>query len=173
MNVAIDWIPTGQAFGFDDLVFWQGKGRAPFSAVAARFDNIVLGPHASARFTAELQPFVDAALTRRKRFDYSDVITGSLGRAWAAADPGVVFVENPHSRLALNTNRAPPVDVMSGLREFFARLERQRAGEIVSFGGIDAVRPITFSGGTVPRPPASDGKMVGTGARAGRCARRA
>jgi hypothetical protein len=23
---AIDWIPAGQAFAFDNLVFWQGKG---------------------------------------------------------------------------------------------------------------------------------------------------
>ena len=138
MSTAIDWIPAGQTFAFDDLLFWQGKGDGPFTAVAARIDTIVLGPHASARFPAELQPFVDATLTRRKQYDYSDVITSSLGRAWAAADPGVVFVENPHSRLALDANRAPPADVMPGLREFFARLERQRAGEKVSFGGIDA-----------------------------------
>ena len=153
---AIDWIPAGQAFAFDDLVFWQGKGGAPFDAVAARIDTIVLGPHSSARFPAELQPFVDPALTRRKQYDYSDVITSSLGRAWTAADPGVVFVENPHSRLVLDPNREPPADVMPGLREFFVRLERQRAGEKVSFSGIDAVRPITFSGESVLRPPKND-----------------
>jgi hypothetical protein len=153
---AIDWIPAGQAFAFDDLVFWQGKGGVPFDTVAARIDTIVLGPHASAMFPAELQPFVDSALTRRKQYDYSDVITSSLGCAWAAADPGVVFVENPHSRLVLDPNRAPPADVMPGLREFFARLERQRAGEKVAFGGIDAVRPVTFSGEAVLRPPAND-----------------
>jgi len=156
MNTTIDWISAGQVFGFDDLTFWQGKGGVPFGAVAARIDTIVLGPHASARFPAELQPFVDAALTRRKQYDYSDVITSSLGRSWAAADPGVVFVENSHSRLALDANRPPPADVTPGLREFFARLERQRTGEEVSFSGIDAVRPITFAGETVLRPPASD-----------------
>jgi N-formylglutamate amidohydrolase len=156
MNAAIDWIPAGQSFSLNDLVFWQGKDGAPFNAVAARIDTIVLGPHASARFPAELQPFVDAALTRRKQYDYSDVITSSLGRAWAAADPGVVFVENPHSRLVLDPNRAPPADVMPGLREFFSRLEKQHAGEKVTFGGIDAVRPITFSGEAVLRPPKND-----------------
>ena len=166
-GVGIDWIPAGQQFGFDDLVFWQGKGEAPFSAVAKRIDTIVLGPHASARFPAELRPFVDAGLTRRKQYDYSDVITSSLGRAWAAADPGVVFVESPHSRLAHDPNRAPPADVMSGLREFFARLERQRAGEKVAFGGIDAVRPITFSGETVLRPPADEAEWSALAARAG------
>jgi hypothetical protein len=156
MKTTLDWIPAGQPFGLDELVFWHGKGDMPFSAVAARIDTVVLGPHAGARFPAELLPFVDATLTRRKQYDYSDVITSSLGRAWAAADPGVVFVECPHSRLVLDPNRAPPADAMAGLREFFVRLERQRAGEKVSFGGIDAIRPITFSGETVLRPPASE-----------------
>lgn len=156
MKTSIDWLPAGQTFSFADLVFWQGKGTAPFSTVAARIDTIVLGPHAGARFPAELQPFVNTALTRRKQYDYSDVITSPLGRAWADADPGVVFVECPHSRLVLDPNRSPPVDVMTGLREFFARLERQRNGEAVSFGGIDAVRPVTFSGESVLRCPASD-----------------
>lgn len=153
MSAALDWIPAGQSFGFDELVFWQGKDGAPFSTAAARIDTIVLGPHASARFPAELQPFVDGALTRRKQYDYSDVITSNLGRAWAAADPRVVFVENPHSRLVLDPNRAPPADIMPGLREFFSRLERQRAGEKVSFSGIDAVRPVTFAGEPVLRQP--------------------
>lgn len=156
MKTTIDWIPSGQTFGLEDLVFWQGKGTLPFSAVAARITTIVFGPHAGARFPAELEPFVNVALTRRKQYDYSDVITSSLGRAWAAADPGVVFVECPHSRLVLDPNRAPPADVLGGLREFFARLERQQAGEVVSFSGVDAVRPITFSGETVLRTPASD-----------------
>jgi hypothetical protein len=156
MNNAIDWIPTGRSFGFDDLVYWQGKDKVPFENAASRIDTIVLGPHSSARFPAELQAFVDTALTRRKQYDYSDVITSSLGRAWAMADPGVVFVENPHSRLVLDPNRAPPAEVMPGLREFFARIERQRAGEKVAFGGIDAVRPITFSGEAVLRPPKND-----------------
>lgn len=156
MNADVDWIPTGQAFRFEDLVFWQGKGRAPFAAAAARIDTVVLGPHASARFPGELQPFVDAALTRRKQYDYSDAITSDLGRAWAAADPAVVFVESPHSRVAQDANRTPPADVMPGLREFFARIARQRRGEKVTFGGIDAVRPITFSGETVLRPPADE-----------------
>ena len=79
MKTTIDWISAGQEFGFDDLVFWQSKGHAPFNTVAAGIDTIVLGPHASARFPAELQPFVDAELTRRKQYDYSDVITSSLG----------------------------------------------------------------------------------------------
>ena len=82
------------------------EGRRAIHCCGGALDTIVLGPHAGARFPAELQPFVDATLTRRKQYDYSDVITSSLGRAWAAANPGVVFVENPHSRLALDRKTA-------------------------------------------------------------------
>ena len=153
METNIDWIPAGRTFSFDELVFWQGKGSVPFNVAAARADTVVLGPHAGARFPAELQPFVDPALTRRKQYDYSDAITSPLGRAWAAADPAVIFVECPHSRVVLDPNRAPPADAMSSLREFFRRLERLRADESVSFAGIDAIRPITFSGETVLMPP--------------------
>ena len=164
METNIDWIPAGRSFSFDELVFWKGKGSLPFNAAAARADTIVLGPHAGARFPAELQPFVDPALTRRKQYDYSDAITSPLGRAWAAADPAVIFVECPHSRVVLDPNRAPPADAMSSLREFFRRLERLRAGESVSFAGIDAIRPITFSGEAVLTPPAHETHWAGLAA---------
>ena len=82
-NADVDWIPAGQAFRFEDLVFWQGKGGAPFDAAAARIDTVVLGPHASARFPGELRPFVDGALTRR-----SSTITPTRSPAtWAAPGP--------------------------------------------------------------------------------------
>lgn len=155
-NTAIDWIPAGQHHSFDDLVFWHGKGSAPFAARAAQIDTIVLGPHAGARFPAELRPFVAVGLTRRTQYDFSDVITSPLGRAWAAADPGVVFIECPHARVVLDPNRAPPQDALASLRAFFDRLHRQRAGEPIGFTGVDAIRPITFSGESVLREPADE-----------------
>ena len=160
MKSDIDWIPAGQRFGFNDLVFWQGQEAATFGAVAARIDTIVLGPHAGAGFPAELKPFVDLALTRRKQYDFSDVITSPLGRAWAAADPGLVFVECPHARVVLDPNRAPPADTIADLRAFFDRLERQRGGESVGFAGVDAIRPVTFSGETVLRQPANEAEWA-------------
>lgn len=150
------WIEDGKTFGFDDLVFWQGKGVTPFAAVAAQIDTIVFGPHAVAAFPAELRPHVSPQLTLRKQCDYSDVITAPLGRAWAAADPHVVYVENPHSRAVLDANRPPVADVGPGLRQFFTTLARSRAGEKVSYAGIDNVRPITFGGETVLMEPQSD-----------------
>ncbi len=156
----LEWIDAGRQFTADDMVFWQGRGREPLAAALPHIDTIVLGPHASAAFPAELRPFVAPALTRRKQFDYSDVLTSTLGRAWAQADPHVVFVENPHSRLVLDGNREAPADVGPGLREFFARLARQRHGEKVSFGGVDAVRPITFAGEVVLQEPASEAQWA-------------
>ena len=153
-NGSLDWIPAATTFAFEDLVFCSAA--EGFESAARHIDTVVLGPHASARFPAELEPFIDPRLTRRKQYDYSDVIPSALGRAWAAADPGVVFVENPHSRLVLDPNRAPPGAVLPGLREFWSRLARQRAGEKISFAGCDAVRPITFSGEPVLLEPADE-----------------
>ncbi|WP_137918553.1 N-formylglutamate amidohydrolase [Hydrogenophaga sp. 2FB] len=154
MDTDVLWLEAGRQYGFDDLVFWQSRGRAPFETVAGSIRTVVLGPHASAAFPTELQPFVAPGLTRRKQFDFSDVLTSALGRAWAAADPSLVFIENPHSRLVMDPNRAPPAQPLQNLREFWARLARQRAGEEgVSFAGVDAIRPITFSGEDVLLQP--------------------
>ncbi len=165
------WLYADRQHGFDDLVFWQGRERGTsFDAVAGSIRTVVLGPHASAGFPAELRPFIAPGLTRRKQFDFSDVLTSALGRAWAAADPTLVFVENPHSRLVMDPNRAPPAQPMDGLREFWARLARQRAGETnVSFAGVDAIRPITFSGEDVLLQPADEAGWAALSAALSRC----
>jgi N-formylglutamate amidohydrolase len=149
------WIDAGRRFGFDDLVFWHDRGRRQFADIAAQVDTIVLGPHGSAAFPEELRPFVAPAFTRRMQCDFSDLTTAGLGRAWSQADAHVVYVENPVSRLVLDANRAPPADAMAGLREFYRRLARQRAGENLDFAGVDAVRPITFGGLDVLPEPAT------------------
>lgn len=165
------WLDAGRTHGFDDLVFWHGRDHGtPFDAVAGSIRTVVLGPHASAGFPAELRPFVAPGLTRRKQFDFSDVLTSALGRAWAAADPTLVFIENPHSRLVMDPNRAPPVQPMADLREFWARLSRQRAGEAgVSFAGVDAIRPITFSGEDVLLQPTDEAGWAALATALSRC----
>jgi len=172
MSDDLTWIDAGRSFGFDDLVFWHGKGTQPFAAVAAQIDTVVFGPHASAGFPAELRPFTATGLTRRQQFDYSDVITSAVGRAWVQADPHVAYVENPHSRLVLDPNRAPVADAGPGLRQFFATLARQRAGEKVSFAGMDTVRPITFSGQPVLREPGTEAEWSALIAALNDCAAR-
>ena len=86
LKTTLLWIPKSKAFTFEDLVWWAGKEPGqPFEEVASRITTIVFGPHASAAFPAELEDFIAPTLTHRKQHDFSDVITGPVGRAWAAA----------------------------------------------------------------------------------------
>ncbi len=163
MSEALLWIEAGRRFGAEDLVFWQGRGRQSLSECAATVDTLVLGPHASAALPAELRPFIAPGWTRRKQCDFSDCLTADLGRAWAAADAGVVYIENPVSRLVQDANRAPPADALGGLHEFFRRLELQRAGVAQSFAGVDAIRPISFSGEQVLLEPRSEAQWQALG----------
>ena len=140
------WLPVGSRFGFDDLVFFSRKDIADFADVAANVDLVLTGPHASAALPRELEPFVDRSLTQRLQFDYSDISTDSLARRWAEIDPRVVYVRNPVSRLIFDQNRAQPDDPEADLRKAFARITDARPGESVSFAGVDAIRPVTFSG---------------------------
>eukprot|EP00966_Prymnesium_polylepis_P123186 2847981-Prymnesium_polylepis.1 len=84
-NRAIEWYRG--AFTFDEMVFWYGKGQGvSFEEAIAKVDTIVTGPHAGVAFPEEFKPFVSDRLTRRNQYDYSDVATGPVGRAWAARD---------------------------------------------------------------------------------------
>lgn len=159
------WLPAGAGFGFDDLVFFSRKGVADFATVAADIDLVLTGPHAAAALPRELAPFVDPSLTQRLQFDYSDILSDVLARRWAAIDPRVVYVRNPVSRLIFDQNRARPDDPEADLREAFARIARAKPGEAVSFSGVDAIRPVTFSGKPVLVEPKSDAEyamLVGT-----------
>lgn len=160
MQAGLEWITAGRHFGFDDLVFWQAKGSQPFEAAAAGIDTILCGPHSSAAFPAELRPFIDPALTRRKQFDFSDDSIAALGRAWAAADPAVVYVENPVSRLIMDPNRPQVNRIEPGLRQAFAALAGARGGTAVNLSGIDTVRPVTFSGEPVLLEPQDDAGLA-------------
>ena len=147
------WLPIGARFGFDDLAFFSGKSTSDFTDVAADVDLVLTGPHASAALPRELEPFVDRSLTQRLQFDYSDIISDSLARRWAEIDPRVVYIRNPVSRLIFDQNRARPEDPEADLREAFARISGARAGESVSFAGVDAIRPVTFAGRPVLAEP--------------------
>lgn len=150
------WLPAGASFGFDDLVFYAHKERTPFDRVAHKIDLVLTGPHASAVFPRELEPFVDTRLTQRLQFDYSDLTTDTLARRWAEIDERVVYVKNPVSRIVFDQNRARPGDPEADLREIFARIARQEAGENVSLAGVDGIRPVNFAGTPVLTMPEDD-----------------
>jgi len=152
----IVWIPRGQTFTWEDLVFYRDKGNRTLEEVAGDIDMIVTGPHATAALPRELEGWIEPGITERVQHDFSDCTTSDLGRAWAQADPHVLYVENPHPRVMGDPNRPHPTDIEGDLREFYARLRRQQAGETVSFGGIDALRPITFGGMPFLREPSNE-----------------
>jgi|GEM_PF-474637 hypothetical protein len=152
----IVWIPRGTTFVEEDFIYYAGKGEQAFDEVAGRFDLIVTGPHATAAIPRELEPWIEPEMTARKQHDFSDCTTSAVGRAWAAADPKVLYIENPHPRVLYDPNRPHPRDPEGDLREFFARLHAEERGNRVSFSGIDALRPVTFAGERFLREPGSE-----------------
>ena len=160
----IDWIPQGTRFGISDMVFFQGKGERELDEVLGGIDLIVTGPHATAAFPAEMQPFVDPALTTRLQYDFSDVSTAPVARQWAAIDPKVLYIEDPHPRAVRDANRPRPHDLLAGIREAFDRLAGAAAGARPSLAGVDAVRPVTFGYLPVLRRPQSEAEWNQLGA---------
>jgi hypothetical protein len=150
------WIPEGKTFGFDDLVFYRGKGEVPFAEVAPRIDLILTGPHATAAIPRELEPFLEPGLTQRQQHDFSDMTTSDLCKRWVEVDEHAVYIEFPHHRMLFDPNRDWPSDPEAGLREFFDRHDAKTRGESVSFNGVDSIRPISFSGVPFLRRPADD-----------------
>jgi len=163
MSDTLDWLPAGRRFSFDQLVSWRGKGMEPFASVAARCDTVLSVPHAGAAFPAELRPFIAPALTRRLQHDFADPMAGPLALAWAGADPHVIAVLGPMSRLVQDANRPQPVDPLSDLRECFARVAATPPGAMPRLAGIDGIRPITFGGVPLLRRPADDDEWQALG----------
>lgn len=157
------WIPAGTRFGVSEMTFFHGRGERDLDDVLAGIDLVVTGPHATAAFPAEMQPFVDPRLTTRLQFDFCDISTSPVARRWAAVDPKVLYIENPHPRAVRDANRARPADPIAALREAFGRLSADRGGR-PSLGGVDAIRPVTFGYLPVLRPPESDSEWSQLGA---------
>ena len=161
--VGPDWIAAGTRFGIDDMVFFRDKGVRDLDDVLAEIDVVVTGPHATAAFPAELQPFVDPSLTQRLQYDFSDWSTSPIARRWAAIDEHVLYIEDPHPRAVRDANRPKPADLLAGLREAFDRLAAEPDGR-PSLGGVDAVRPVTFGYLPVLRRPQDDAEWDALGA---------
>jgi hypothetical protein len=160
MDIAdIDWIPRGTTFGVEDMAFFHGKGDRGLDDVLADIDLVITGPHATGAFPEEMQPWVDTRLTRRLQYDFSDVSTSPVARRWAAIDPHVLYIEDPHPRAIRDANRPRPSDIQAVMREAFARIEAEREGR-PSLAGVDAIRPVTFGYLPVLRAPVDDAEWV-------------
>jgi N-formylglutamate amidohydrolase len=139
----IDWIPEGTSFGVDEITYFVGRDERSVDDILGEVDLIITGPHASAAFPAELQPFVESRLTKRLQYDFTDISTSPITRRWAQIDPHVLYIEDPHPRAVRDANRSRPTDLQPGLREAFDRLDADPDGR-PPLQGIDAVRPVTF-----------------------------
>ena len=167
MDIAhIDWIPEGTRFGVDEMTYFVGRGERDVDDVLADVDLVVTGPHASAAFPAELQPFVDVRFTKRLQYDFTDVSTSPIARRWAEIDPHVLYIEDPHPRAVRDANRPRPDDLVAGLREAFDRLDEDAPTTRPSLAGVDAVRPVTFGYLPVYTKPRTDTEWNEFGGRA-------
>lgn len=153
-------IPAGTVFSASDITFYQGKdsGRTLQEAIADA-DLVVSTPHAGDAVPEELVEFLAPEFTHRLQFDYSDRATGPVCRAWAAEDPRVVYVQNPHPRLLRDPNRARPDDLGAQLKEAFMRVREAGAWNKVDLGGVDTIRPVTFSFYPLLKVPGSDAEL--------------
>lgn len=153
-------IPAGTTFSSADITYYQGKdnGRTLEEAIAAA-DLVVSTPHAGDAVPEELVEFLAPEFTHRLQFDYSDRTTGPVCQAWAAADPNIVYVQNPHPRLLRDPNRARPADLRAQLGEAFERVRAAGTWNKVDLGGVDTIRPVTFSFYPLLRVPSSDAEL--------------
>lgn len=153
-------IPAGTIFSPSDITFYQGKdtGRSLEDAIAEA-DLVVSCPHSGDAVPEELLEFLAPEFTHRLQFDYSDRTTGPICRQWAALDPRIIYVENPHPRLLRDPNRAKPEDLGAQLKEAFARVRQAGPWNKVDLSGVDTIRPVTFSFYPLLQVPDSDAAL--------------
>lgn len=153
--VDLDLLPAGRTFTAEEITVYADPGHRSLDQAIAEADVLVSCPHAGARIPEELGPFLSPALTRRLQYDFTDVATDAIVRAWAASDPRIVAVLDPHPRLVRDPNRARPADIAADLS---TAIERVRAGpgQRVDLTGVDAIRPVTFSFLPIIETPVDD-----------------
>ncbi|WP_040167749.1 N-formylglutamate amidohydrolase [Microbacterium gorillae] len=154
-------IPTGTVFAPEDITFWFGKDSGRTLDEAIREASIlVTTPHGGSALPAELREFVVEDYTERLQLDYTDCTTAPICRAWAAIDPAVLYVENPHPRLVRDPNRARPENVAGDLRTAIERVRAAGPDRPVDLTGVDAIRPVAFSFAPVLVIPDQDEELT-------------
>ncbi|MGG7508576.1 N-formylglutamate amidohydrolase [Plantibacter sp. YIM 135249] len=149
-------IPASTVFTPEEITFWADRSHRTLEQAIAEADLLVSAPHAGAAIPAEIAPFLAPEFTRRLQYDFTDVSTSAIVRRWAAIDPRVVVVENPHPRLIRDPNRQKPEDLRASLREAFDRVRAAGPYVKTDLTGVDAVRPVTFSFYPLLRVPEGD-----------------
>ncbi|GEO88200.1 hypothetical protein AFL01nite_05270 [Aeromicrobium flavum] len=90
------YITAGTAFDVPDITFWADARHRSLDEALAGADVLVSCPDATAAFPAELEPWVSPILTREDQEASATALSRLVARRWAAVDPTVVYVENPH-----------------------------------------------------------------------------
>ncbi|MDN4477951.1 N-formylglutamate amidohydrolase [Demequina sp. SYSU T00039] len=111
--------------------------------------TVVHDPHASVALPSEVEEWLAADVSERRRMDFSDFASDALGRHWASLDPHIVYVRNPVNRLVLDPNRARPsrATAREQLVEAIARTRSAaQRGETPRLAGVDTIRTVTFAG---------------------------
>jgi hypothetical protein len=150
------FLPAGRRFAPSELVFYARAQERTLAEAIAEADLLVSTPHSGSLIPAELAEFLQPGLSPRLQFDFTDMSTSAVARAWAARDPRVIVVENPHPRLVRDPNRERPADLAATLREAFARVRAAGPVNKVDLSGVDAVRPVMFNFMPLLREPADD-----------------
>ena len=149
-------IPAGTAFTADDIVFYADQENRTLDEALQEATLIVSCPHSGSAVPEEVARHLVPEYTRRLQFDFTDLSTAPIVRAWATADRNVVYVENPHPRIVRDPNRAKPADVKATLREAFARVRAAGPLQRADLSGVDAIRPVTFSFYPLVKEPESE-----------------
>lgn len=150
------FLPAGRRFAPSELVFYARAQERTLAEAIAGADLLVSTPHSGSLIPAELAEFLQPGLSPRLQFDFTDMSTSAVARAWAARDPRVIVVENPHPRLVRDPNRERPADLAATLREAFARVRAAGPVNKVDLSGVDEVRPVMFNFMPLLREPADD-----------------
>jgi N-formylglutamate amidohydrolase len=154
------FLPPGRRFTPDELVFYADPDDRDLGDALAEADLLVSTPHAGSLIPGELAGLLAPGLTKRLQFDFTDLATGPVARAWARTDRRIVYVENPHPRLVRDPNRDKPADLAATLGEAFARVAAAGPGHRVDLSGVDAIRPVMFNFMPLLTPPAGQEELT-------------
>ncbi|MDR2999167.1 MAG: N-formylglutamate amidohydrolase [Microbacterium sp.] len=155
----LDLIPAGRTFTEQDIVVYADPDSRTLDEAIRDADVLISAPHAGAAIPEEIAEFLSPELTRRLQYDFTDVATDAIVRRWAAQDPRVVAVLNPHPRLVRDPNRAKPADVAADLSAAIARTAAAGAWQRVDLTGVDAIRPVTFSFFPILEVPSTEAEL--------------
>lgn len=106
-EVALEFLAAGSVFAPEDLVHWADPTDRGLDTAVTEAELLLTCPAATAAVPAELTPWLATDLTPDRQRDLADLPGRAVARRWAAIDPTVLYVENPHPRPILGLLQIP------------------------------------------------------------------